>query len=284
MVIPKALALAQAFSYEVLYFYEAYKLDWNTAASSTARSIATGCAHTVSRSPQGIAFEAQAAAEGLNGVYTLDEFIKHIGGKQAFGNYKYTDNMRVLVGDGFAVNQKLAATKPKPLRYWPSKLLPNEKTFTKNTAMAKLLEKIDKIVNQSPLRAQALDAEIGSWAEASMERNQHNSYLTDALRASEIGKVLGRFFPATNRVVQIMGMDDATPIQWSAWVDTADDYVLRNSYTRIDLDQTLRNAGNEVTDAQKAGLLRFAETYGTEDGAGRKQKNTWGLLEGGKLL
>jgi hypothetical protein len=58
--------------FELLWYYSAYKIEWKSGTHP--RALATGCKHSPAT-----AFDSAAAAAGLSGICTFDEFVQHVG-------------------------------------------------------------------------------------------------------------------------------------------------------------------------------------------------------------
>jgi hypothetical protein len=67
-----AFANNSAAPFELLWYYTAYKIEWRSGL--TPRTLATTCHHA----PEAT-FDTAAAAAGLAGICTFDEFVQHCG-------------------------------------------------------------------------------------------------------------------------------------------------------------------------------------------------------------
>ncbi|KAK8044970.1 hypothetical protein PG993_004994 [Apiospora rasikravindrae] len=120
-----ALASTKAMPWEIQYFYSIYKIEWKVHGANGPRVIAHDCKHDANNwkvTPSEVEaaktkvggrekynawnakrlqdqmdnnaadeaqFLADAAAEGMEGICTLDEFAKHMGSTDTFKNYEY---------------------------------------------------------------------------------------------------------------------------------------------------------------------------------------------------
>lgn len=68
-------ACAMNILYELLYFHHSYKAEFALVPQSK-RTIGTGCGHTAGAA--GSAVELAITAQGLQGICTFDEFVRHV--------------------------------------------------------------------------------------------------------------------------------------------------------------------------------------------------------------
>ncbi|KAJ3483101.1 hypothetical protein NLG97_g7390 [Lecanicillium saksenae] len=135
-----ATALNDAYSSEDLALYSAYKFDPPLTPSSFYISTHKPEKANDKNTPAEDAFENKAAAAGLTGICTFDEFVRHIMTKRMLNSWPFTDNGRTLrpsfddVIDMF-YNRYFAGQpsgKPFNLQYQLGKLLP-KRTPAKRT-------------------------------------------------------------------------------------------------------------------------------------------------------
>ncbi|KAK3676824.1 hypothetical protein LTR78_003028 [Recurvomyces mirabilis] len=125
-----AFALKEAAPFEVLWYYQAYKIEWKSVDSSK-RQIAGGCTH---KSGVDLAFDDAAAAAGVAGICTIDEFTQYLGGK--------TYKNKFTSGEGLEPNdQKFQA--------YFMKLQDSAKKFEWRVVMPRLLPKTNPLVTLS---------------------------------------------------------------------------------------------------------------------------------------
>ncbi|PSK38024.1 hypothetical protein B9Z65_1215 [Elsinoe australis] len=79
--------------YELMWYYDAYKIQWRGGGPKT---IATGFTHTLGTNTK---FEDAAKDQGLDGICTFDEFVRHIAGNHYTGFKTSADPLKQLDPD-----------------------------------------------------------------------------------------------------------------------------------------------------------------------------------------
>lgn len=105
----EVLALDSAAPYEMMYFYAAYKAEWLSGMPVLQRQIAIGCKRG-KYSPGD--FDAQAAAAGVKGMCSFDDFVKFVGTERTFADYHYSE-----VGNMWNMEQYWSQIKDKFAQY-----------------------------------------------------------------------------------------------------------------------------------------------------------------------
>ncbi|KAK9789298.1 hypothetical protein SCARD494_09194 [Seiridium cardinale] len=136
----EVLASNTAAPFELLWLYSIYKSEWHVNGKSGSRSIATGCTHDADNwattdaavkqqnDADEAAFVAAAAAAGITGICTFDEFVKHVGTKASFAKYKYDSIGHTLDPDwnNLKTKFKSAIIGSSPMRYDFKTLFPGK--------------------------------------------------------------------------------------------------------------------------------------------------------------
>ncbi|KAK2616719.1 hypothetical protein QQS21_000331 [Conoideocrella luteorostrata] len=294
------LALNVAMTYELLYFYDVYKMEFATQPKSN-RAVATGCKHKPNGSPTGVAFEQAAVAAGVSGICTFDEFVRHVGSQRTLGSFPFDDDGRSLTPDSDKMALKVRmkakqAFRPEPntqpgnqldrmakLLLWPSKLLPRA-NFPSASSSSGILEVpfptiFQKILDAHQTARQAghtVGGTVSSFVSSCVaDARQHLRIANQYRIKDQAGFFIeslkeGPGLPFSSHLVKvpepILHPNGQTVIQTPTIHEDTGHLVYKPAvYDIVDWEATYQAANGHYTNEQKLALEHYVENYGTLD-------------------
>lgn len=247
-------ALNAAVPYELLYFYHSYKLEF-TLLPASSRTMGKACKHKAVATTAGNAVEAAITSQGLTGICTFDEFVKHV--------LKATDVMRYTSGStGLTIDpdNRVATNFPVkgvPIEYNVHRVVVNYRVGTTKptVSMPGLFDLVADRVQSARVYTETSDPTL---AKVPLMLTKATTYLkaVAALRINDQLKFkLGAFKAIPSSA------------SWSNFIATPTKSVLGLdgkpivTYNDLDVQLTIDNAGDEISDSTRTSIQNWSQNY-----------------------